>query len=385
MRPCVRVLALGAIATLLAPAAVEGHAGRAAGKVGLVTTSQKAYGFSSPDASWMSVTLDGPPQVSLAATWIGYVRTARSIYAYNSTNNHWYSSTYRGLPLGEAASVSTAVLWTTAGCYGISNLWALWKPQIFFGLMEIVRGGGSAGTFALVWTSRAVYVYNPVTGLWISRPLGTAPQGAIVLDGLGLVWLADGAVAYCPSQGAFVPASIPDAQGVSASGEGGIGLIWSDRHAEAYNNGSGLWAPIETDQTIEGGTAAGDVALLWTSSRAYAYSVSTGSWSYVLTQGALDKEDASGRSGPSVFDVSPNPGRAGEMTFRIPDGGRWKIEIFDLSGQRIRGIGEEWAGAGSTVAWDGRNDDGRMVAAGSYWVRAESGLRAEVRRIVVLP
>jgi hypothetical protein len=384
MRLRAQLLVLGAVAALVAPIAADGRAGRAAGKVGLITTSEKAYGYSSPDASWMSVTLDGAPLSSLTSSWLGYVRTARSIYAYNATNNHWYTSTYRGFPLGEAANLSTAVLWTTTGCYGISNLWTFWKYQPFLGMMETTRGGGSAGTFSLVWTSRAAYAYNPATAQWFSRALEAAPQGGIVLDGLGLVWWANGAVAYSPSTGTFVPVTIPDASGLSASGAGEVGLIWSDNQAQAYSSRSGGWSSVDTNEAIEGGNAAGEVALVWTTDRAYAFSVSTGTWSYVQIQGTSEKSESFDRPDPSSFHVAPNPAPAGDVSIQIPDAGNWRIGVFDLSGQRIREFAVEVEGPGSTLVWDGRNEEGRAVSAGSYWVRAESDHRAEARRIVIL-
>jgi photosystem II stability/assembly factor-like uncharacterized protein len=66
----------------------------------------------------------------------------------------------------------------------------------------------------------------------------------------------------------------------------------------------------------------------------------------------------------------------------IPAAGR--ALVFDASGRRVRAL-ELPAGAGA-IDWDGRDDAGRPVAAGSYFVRLDAGpRRAQALRIVRLP
>lgn len=104
------------------------------------------------------------------------------------------------------------------------------------------------------------------------------------------------------------------------------------------------------------------------------------------TQGCVAKEGPIvGLSEPSAFSLSPNPVRAGEVAIHLSHDGPWQVGIFELSDQRIRLIEIEGTASGAQVTWDGRNEDGRAVAAGTYWVRVESKDRVEARRVVVLP
>ncbi len=86
--------------------------------------------------------------------------------------------------------------------------------------------------------------------------------------------------------------------------------------------------------------------------------------------------------------VGPNPMRSGEeIAFEINsgNGGPLLVRIHDSRGRSVRTLLDEPDFAGPrTLRWDGRNADGRRVAAGTYFVRA-IGLRgADARAVTVL-
>jgi flagellar hook assembly protein FlgD len=59
------------------------------------------------------------------------------------------------------------------------------------------------------------------------------------------------------------------------------------------------------------------------------------------------------------------------------------VSIYDVAGQRVRTLHSGTLGTGETsVRWDGRDDDGRKVAAGVYWVRATDGIRERAAKLV---
>ncbi len=64
-----------------------------------------------------------------------------------------------------------------------------------------------------------------------------------------------------------------------------------------------------------------------------------------------------------------------------------KVEIFDLSGQRVRSIEQEAVSGGYTQNWDGRDGKGNLVAPGLYLVRvgvdADAANSAQVRLVSV--
>jgi flagellar hook assembly protein FlgD len=55
----------------------------------------------------------------------------------------------------------------------------------------------------------------------------------------------------------------------------------------------------------------------------------------------------------------------------LPGLGRFVLDMFDVNGRRVRTIAGDGGGATSMqVEWDGRDESGRRVASGRYWVRA---------------
>ncbi len=84
--------------------------------------------------------------------------------------------------------------------------------------------------------------------------------------------------------------------------------------------------------------------------------------------------------------LAPNPAsREVEVSFMARSGERWRLEVLDLAGRRVRelggGVGD---GTARVVRWDARGEQGAPVRAGIYWVRLESGGVAGVRRLALL-
>ncbi len=72
----------------------------------------------------------------------------------------------------------------------------------------------------------------------------------------------------------------------------------------------------------------------------------------------------------------PNPATAGKLqvSYSIPAPRRVRLEAFDLAGRHVRTLVDEAQGAGShNLTWDMRNDTGRRLAAGVYFLRLHSG------------
>jgi len=82
----------------------------------------------------------------------------------------------------------------------------------------------------------------------------------------------------------------------------------------------------------------------------------------------------------------PNPFRS-ETTFdyALPERARVRITVYDLAGRRVRGLVDaELDPDRYRAVWDGRNDDGRGLASGIYFVRYEAGASRITRRVVLL-
>jgi len=85
----------------------------------------------------------------------------------------------------------------------------------------------------------------------------------------------------------------------------------------------------------------------------------------------------------------PNPVRAGMTThirFGLPARAHARLDVFDLRGARVNTLLDGTLEAGERdVAWDGRDHQGRTVAAGVYFYRLEAeGQFVATRRLIVL-
>ena len=83
---------------------------------------------------------------------------------------------------------------------------------------------------------------------------------------------------------------------------------------------------------------------------------------------------------------TPNPfvGATG-VAFKLSVATDVRVEIFDLSGRRVRTLIDRRMEAGTQIAgWDGEDDRGRATPPGVYFYRLEAGGRTRVRKLVRL-
>ena len=71
--------------------------------------------------------------------------------------------------------------------------------------------------------------------------------------------------------------------------------------------------------------------------------------------------------------------------YRSEVGGTTVQEFFDAAGRRVRELCEDRRSAGTqALAWDGRDDRGRNVAAGVYIVRVVASGTANTARVLIV-
>ncbi len=82
----------------------------------------------------------------------------------------------------------------------------------------------------------------------------------------------------------------------------------------------------------------------------------------------------------------PNPASDGALlSFAMPRAGRARLAIYDMSGRRVRTVSEGWLEAGEYhLPFDMRDDRGRRMPSGLYFVRFEAGPRSLVQRLAVV-
>lgn len=88
----------------------------------------------------------------------------------------------------------------------------------------------------------------------------------------------------------------------------------------------------------------------------------------------------------STLSAAPNPFRpTTSVRFVLHAGGPVELDVFDARGRRIRRLAQAVHGAGALeVLWNGRDDAGDSVAAGSYWIRLVAEGRSVTERVVRL-
>ena len=82
----------------------------------------------------------------------------------------------------------------------------------------------------------------------------------------------------------------------------------------------------------------------------------------------------------------PNPSALrSEIRYYVPSSGRVAVTVHDVTGRRVRRLGDRIEQAGPrTLWWDHRDDAGGRVAAGVYWVRLEAPGGVRSAKIVTI-
>lgn len=102
-------------------------------------------------------------------------------------------------------------------------------------------------------------------------------------------------------------------------------------------------------------------------------------------------EGAPAAAGPAVFAVdvaAANPLRVGgraALELAVPDAGKLDLSVVDAQGRRVRDLHRGAIDPGRhRFAWDGRDDAGRDLAAGVYFIDARLGDRARSAKLVLV-
>jgi hypothetical protein len=84
-----------------------------------------------------------------------------------------------------------------------------------------------------------------------------------------------------------------------------------------------------------------------------------------------------------LYQNSPNPfAAATRAAFDLPVEGRVTLEVFDLTGRKVRALADDWYPAGKhDISWDGRDAVGRSLAGGIYFLHMKSGSFSDTKRM----
>jgi hypothetical protein len=84
--------------------------------------------------------------------------------------------------------------------------------------------------------------------------------------------------------------------------------------------------------------------------------------------------------------VVPNPFmRSTAISFDMPHPEHVRLEVFDVSGRRVRTLLDGWQPAGrGSATWDGMDDRGRLQPAGVYHCRMQAGAFVAARGLALV-
>jgi hypothetical protein len=105
-----------------------------------------------------------------------------------------------------------------------------------------------------------------------------------------------------------------------------------------------------------------------------------------LGSGDTGVSDGVTDSGALLAGAFPNPSH-GEATIRLslPSTAEVSLSIYDVSGRLVRTLSDGPMPAGERdIVWNGRDDAGREVAAGLYFVRVETENHTETGKLALL-
>lgn len=105
----------------------------------------------------------------------------------------------------------------------------------------------------------------------------------------------------------------------------------------------------------------------------------------VVTEGAVDVEVPASASIALAAPV-PNPARGPvRITWTLPLASSVTLRVHDVSGRLVRGWSGVAAAGTSTMTWDFRDGEGRLLPAGVYALRLEAAGVVRTRRVVRVP
>ncbi len=109
----------------------------------------------------------------------------------------------------------------------------------------------------------------------------------------------------------------------------------------------------------------------------------------IVNSSTLTEKSDEGEANPEGFGLlqnHPNPfNPQTEIAYSLPEGTKVKLEVYNLLGQKVKVLVDEYQNAGiKKVVWDGRNERGEKVSSGIYFYRLDAGNNVQTKKMSLL-
>ena len=109
---------------------------------------------------------------------------------------------------------------------------------------------------------------------------------------------------------------------------------------------------------------------------------------YILSNDLVEPSGVSPGRSPLILGQNfPNPFNPyTTIAFNIPKRGLVNLRVFDMAGRLVKNLipAEPHTPGRHKVVWNGRDENGRQVASGTYFYRLEAGSYSETKRMVLI-
>ena len=286
------------------------------------------------------------------------------------TRHSWQHTTADPLPASAMTKFST-IFWRSA--------WSLPSPEEREALAQYLDGGGKliltgGGGNLATWFNRseedsAFFVdYLGITGVWdvadslVNARVIVRALNSLRFSGIGTTQRSIGTETW-PERRLEVMSTRRDSAYA-------VTLMANDATSAASKVLPGTITGVGVDSTYTALVLGFDVAQVTPRTGGQYMMMSIRDWVATATaiqQGALPV--------PAAVDVFsyPNPfNPATTVLFTTPAAGHSRVAIYNVAGQYVRTIADQWVAAGTHEArWDGMTDAGVRAASGVYIVRHE--------------
>jgi hypothetical protein len=104
---------------------------------------------------------------------------------------------------------------------------------------------------------------------------------------------------------------------------------------------------------------------------------------------AKGKEEKESQALPKSFSLSqnyPNPfNPVTQISYALPENCRVKLTVYNVLGQRVKVLVDEYQTAGyKSIDWDGKDDQGKEVASGIYFYKIQAKDFSQSRKMVMM-